>query len=124
MGDRASLDAAFVQLIAVDDIGAFAALAFADPATYLGLAVELAGDEVTREELTAAIGRATGLGLDVEPVAREVLAAQGINVDNVQRGGSFGGWQADIPALRKLHPDLLDLDTWLARGGPALFTAA
>ncbi len=112
-----------VQLIAVEDIGAFAALAFADPATYLGLSLELAGDEVTREELVAAIGRATGLEPAVTPVPREVLAAQGVNVDNVQRGGSFGGWQADIPALRRLHPGLMDLDTWLDRHGTALFAA-
>ena len=112
-----------VQLIAVDDIGAFAALAFGDPATYLGLALELAGDEVTREELVTAISRATGLDLAIAPVAPETLAAQGINLDNVRRGGSFGGWQADIPALRKLHPDLMDVDTWLSRGGAALFAA-
>jgi uncharacterized protein YbjT (DUF2867 family) len=115
---------ASVQLIAVDDIGTFAALAFADPSTYLGLALELAGDEVTREELVGAISRATGLDLAVAPVPREVLAAQGINIDNVQHAGSFGGWQADIPALRKLHPGLMDLDTWLVCGGAALFTAA
>jgi uncharacterized protein YbjT (DUF2867 family) len=112
-----------VQLIAVDDIGAFAALAFADPDTYLGLALELAGDEVTREELVAAISRATGLDLTTAPVAPEILAAQGINLDNVRRGGSFGGWQADIPALRKLHPGLMDLEAWLDRSGAALFTS-
>lgn len=35
-----------------------------------------------------------------------------------------GGWQADIPALRRLHPDLMDFDTWLAREGTALFEKA
>jgi hypothetical protein len=30
---------------------------------------------------------------------------------------SFCGRQADIPALRALRPELLDFDTWLARGG-------
>lgn len=110
-----------VQLIAVDDIGTFAALAFADPATYLGLALELAGDEVTREELASSITRATGIEVGAAPVPAEVLAAQGIDIDNVQRGGSFGGWQADIPALRKLHPGLMDLRTWLDSVGAGLF---
>lgn len=112
-----------VQLIAVDDIGAFAALAFADPVSYTGTALELAGDELTREDLVAAIVRATGLDLDVSPVSREALAAQGVNVGNVRRGGSFGGWQADIPALRRLHPGLMTFDAWLARGGAARFGA-
>ncbi|MEV0129199.1 NmrA/HSCARG family protein [Dactylosporangium sp. NPDC050688] len=110
-----------VQLIAVDDIGAFAALAFADPATYLSLALELAGDEVTREELASSITRATGIEIPAAPVPAEVLAGQGIDIDNVQRAGSFGGWQADIHALRRLHPGLMDLRTWLTRVGAGLF---
>jgi uncharacterized protein YbjT (DUF2867 family) len=35
------------QMIALADIGAFVALAFADPARYLGTAVAIAGDELT-----------------------------------------------------------------------------
>src|SRR5262249_59706212 len=33
-----------VQLIAIDDIGAFAALAFGNPGHYLGKAIEITGD--------------------------------------------------------------------------------
>ena len=36
-----------MQLIAIDDIGAFAALAFADPDYYLGKAIEITGDRLT-----------------------------------------------------------------------------
>jgi uncharacterized protein YbjT (DUF2867 family) len=114
---------ATVQLVAVDDIGAFAALAFADPDYYLGRAIELAGDELTREQLVTAISRATGHDLHLPPMPREILAQQGINVDNVERAKSFGGWQADIPALRTLHPALMDFDTWLTRQGAAKFAA-
>jgi uncharacterized protein YbjT (DUF2867 family) len=114
---------ATVQLIAVSDIGAFAALAFADPGNYLGKAIELAGDEVTREQLIAAISRATGRTLDAEPIPREVLVQLGVDADNIERAKSFGGWQADIPALRGLHPDLMDFETWLAREGKAKFAA-
>jgi uncharacterized protein YbjT (DUF2867 family) len=112
-----------VQVIAVSDIGAFAALAFADPGYYLGKAIELAGDELTREQLVGAIGRVTGRTLEVEPLPREVLVKLGINVDDLESARSFGGWQADIPALRALHPGLMDFDTWLAREGAAKFAA-
>jgi hypothetical protein len=52
----------------------------------------------------------------------EVLIQLGVNADNVERAKSFGGWQADIPALRALHPGLMDFDTWLTREGNAKFS--
>jgi uncharacterized protein YbjT (DUF2867 family) len=114
---------ATVQLIAVTDIGAFAGLAFADPGGYVGKALELAGDELTREELITAIGDAVGRRLNTAPIPDEILARQGVNLDDVHRGRSFGGWQADIPALRALHPGLMDFGTWLEREGKARFEA-
>jgi uncharacterized protein YbjT (DUF2867 family) len=112
-----------VQLIAVDDIGAFAALAFADPDFYRGRAIEVAGDELTRDELLAAISHAIGRELDVAPIDRETLARLGVDPDDVDRAQSFNGWQADIPSLRKLHPGLMDFQAWLNRHGAARFTA-
>jgi uncharacterized protein YbjT (DUF2867 family) len=99
-----------VQLIALDDIGAFAALAFASPDPFRGRALELAGDELTPHQIALAIGRATG-----HDVAVPVPARGG-------PGGttSFCDWQADIPALRTFHPGLLDFGTWLSREGKAL----
>jgi uncharacterized protein YbjT (DUF2867 family) len=46
------------QLIAVDDVGAFAALAFAQPGRYMGEAIEIAGDELTPVQIAAAISHA------------------------------------------------------------------
>jgi uncharacterized protein YbjT (DUF2867 family) len=100
---------ATVQLIALDDIGALAALSFAEPERLLGRVIELAGDELTLHQLVAALSRATGREITGTPPA--------------PAGGPtspFRGWQADIPALRTLHPALLDLDAWLARHGRAL----
>ncbi|MEQ4206288.1 NmrA/HSCARG family protein [Actinopolymorpha sp. B9G3] len=102
---------ATVQMIAVTDIGAFAALAFAHPATYLGKAIEIAGDELTGHELVAAISQATG-----HPITGDALPLP-------PETQSFGGWQADIPALRTLHPGLMDFDSWLATEGKAKLKA-
>lgn len=111
-----------IQLIAVTDIGAFAALAFADPERYVGRSLELAGDEVTREQLVEAISRAIGRPVNVDPLTAETLAEYGIDQYRMQ-GPRFGGWQADVPALRALHPGLLDVDGWLAAGGAARLAA-
>jgi hypothetical protein len=53
-------------------------------------------------QILAAIGRAAG---------REVaMAAPACRVPG-ETMSSFCGWQADIPALRRIHPELLDFDT-------------
>ncbi len=49
-----------LQMIAVDDIGAFAALAFRRPDDFVEQALELAGDELTMPEVAEAFGRAIG----------------------------------------------------------------
>jgi uncharacterized protein YbjT (DUF2867 family) len=108
-----------VQLVAVSDIGAFAALAFADPRRFVGQAVELAGDELSLDQLLSAITRATG---------REVAALAGrtppdpstAEAEFAAMTSSFCNWHADIPTLRILHPALLDFDTWLAKEGRML----
>lgn len=112
-----------VQLIAVTDIGAFAGLAFADPGTYLGRAIELAGDELTRRRLVTAIEEVVGHPLSTEPIAPETLTETGVNTDDLARAESFGGWRADIPALRALHPGLMDFATWMEREGASRFRA-
>jgi uncharacterized protein YbjT (DUF2867 family) len=119
---RAIAPGARVQLIAVTDIGAFAALAFADPGRYVGRALELAGDELSREQLAAAIGSAVGRPLDLRRLPSETAQRYGIDMDRLA-GANFGGWEADIPALRALHPGLLDFESWLAAGGAAKLTA-
>lgn len=49
------------QMIAVDDIGKFVAAAFAYPAKYLGKTIEIAGDELTNEEIAATMAEVLGL---------------------------------------------------------------
>ncbi|WP_328406392.1 NmrA/HSCARG family protein [Nocardia sp. NBC_00403] len=111
-----------VQLIAVSDIGAFAALAFGSPHEYLGKAIELAGDELTMPQIVDAITNVTGHPVTYRHIPREAL--QGRDPDAIAGyivANEKGGWQADIPALRKLHPTLMTFDTWLTKEGKAKF---
>ena len=45
-----------LQMIAADDIGAFARIAFENPTKFFGQAVEIAGDELTEYEMTEKLG--------------------------------------------------------------------
>ncbi|WP_020668932.1 NmrA family NAD(P)-binding protein [Amycolatopsis nigrescens] len=107
------------QYIALEDIAALAALAFARPAEFRGT-LELAGDALTPAQVVAAIGRATGRELRYHRLPLETLRRQS---ETAARGYEFmnsgRATQADIEALRRLHPGLLDFDTWLARTGAA-----
>jgi uncharacterized protein YbjT (DUF2867 family) len=99
-----------VQVIAVDDIGAFAALAFDNPQEYIGLALEIAGDELTEPQMVDTLSRITGRSITLTqpegPPAYEDMVTM-VNWFNEK------GYEADIPALRERHPGLMDFETWL-----------
>ncbi|WP_336211752.1 NmrA family NAD(P)-binding protein [Nonomuraea sp. LPB2021202275-12-8] len=106
-----------VQLIAVTDIGAFAALAFAHPDDYLGQAIEIAGDELTPLQAVELISRS----IDREITYRQVAidsAGWGEDAGRAFADGR-GLWRADIAALRRRHPGMLDFSSWLQQGGSA-----
>jgi uncharacterized protein YbjT (DUF2867 family) len=106
-----------LQSIAVEDIAVFAALAFADPQKYNGWKLELAGDELTEPQIaqlfTKVIGRPVTLAMpsggNVRRTEEEMKAMYAFFNDK--------GYDADIPALRKLHPGLLTLEQYLRQNG-------
>jgi len=105
------------QLIAVEDIAAFVALAFADREQYLGRTIELAGDALTESQIAATfakvIGRPVTLSLPSGGPGRR-SEEEMIAMFNFFNGEAYG---ADIPALRNLHPGLLTLEQYLRRNG-------
>lgn len=103
LGDSKSL-----QMIAVRDIGAFAAMAFAEPATYVGEALELAGDELTVPQLARITGKKYWRGMP-----RWLLRAMGPESRMFFWFGE-SGYRADIADLRRRHPGLLTFEQWFA----------
>lgn len=108
------------QLICADDIGAFAALAFARPDAFIGKAIEIAGDELTNPAIAATFSRVIG-----RPVKFRKLP---LFVSRIMLGREFhqmfkwfneSGFQADIPLLRRDYPEMAwtSLEQWLTREG-------
>ncbi|CAF9914353.1 MAG: hypothetical protein HETSPECPRED_001958 [Heterodermia speciosa] len=104
-----------LQWIACRDIGVFAAKAFENPSEYDGKAIGLAGDELTVDQTSEAFKDVTGealtptwsiLGSALKLVSAELRAM-------INWFGSEG-YGADIEAVRKMHPALMDLRTWIA----------
>lgn len=102
-----------LQMIAAEDIGAFAALAFAHPETFLGKAIEIAGDALTPLEMAERVERTTGKATRFVELPLEQLRSFDAETGNMYAWFNQSGYQADLPALQKLHPELLTLEAWL-----------
>ncbi|KAI0138933.1 NAD(P)-binding protein [Hypoxylon sp. NC0597] len=103
-----------LQLIATSDIGFFAAEAFMKPEEYKNKKISLAGDELTFDEFAAIFKEKTGEDL---PTTYHFIASI-INWMVKELGYMFRwfrnvGYAADIPSLKKIHPELKDFRTWL-----------
>ncbi|QFY09382.1 NAD(P)H-binding protein [Nonomuraea phyllanthi] len=107
------------QIMAVDDVGALAALAFAEPGEWIGRAVDLAGDELTPRQIAAAISEAIGRPLPYVQIPIEVIAQVGADFAYAYTWLNERGYRADVASTRTLHPGLMDLRTWLRRTGAA-----
>ncbi|MCF6470187.1 NAD-dependent epimerase/dehydratase family protein [Nonomuraea sp. MG754425] len=113
-----------MQVIALEDIAEFAALAFADPARFAGRTLDLAGDEPTPVAAAAAITEATGIPIRYEQFTDEEAARLGPQIAETRKRWQAGHrWRADIEALRVIHPGLRTLADWLAESGAAAISA-
>ncbi|MFA9477396.1 NmrA/HSCARG family protein [Phycisphaerales bacterium AB-hyl4] len=104
-----------LQQIAVDDIGAFAAMAFDDRDAWLGREVDLAGDELTMNDLVATFSRVIGRPVTYQQVPWDAFEQQmGPEYTVMYRWFEQVGYSADISALRQTHSGLKTLERFLS----------
>lgn len=107
-----------VQVIAVEDIAEFAALAFDRPDRFAGRSLELAGDAPTPTEAVAAISEATGTAVRYEQITLAGAARIHPEIARTRERWEAGSrWHADIETLRVIHPGLRTLADWLTESG-------
>ena len=107
-----------LQMVAVDDIGAFAALAFAEPERWIGRAIELAGDELTMPRAAEVFGRVIGRPVRyVQMPVAEVRRIMGEDQAAMVTWFDRVGYGADLLTLRAIYPALTTLEQWLGRTG-------
>ena len=103
-----------LQMIAVDDIGAFVTLAFTKPGHWEGRTVEIAGDELAMNELAAAFGRMQGHEVRYQQVPWDEFEERaGQDMTSMWRFFESGGFQIDIPTLRQELPNMMAFERWL-----------
>jgi uncharacterized protein YbjT (DUF2867 family) len=101
-----------LQMIACDDIGAFVAKSFLDPEHYVGRAIELAGDELNHTEAVAAYKAVFGKEPPHFFAPMLLMRFVAKDVHDMFEWFRESRYVADIPALRKEHPQLRTLRTF------------
>ncbi|MFD7917775.1 NmrA/HSCARG family protein [Streptomyces sp. NPDC059740] len=104
-----------LQMIAVEDIGVFAADAFEDPDRHLGRRVELAGDELTGAQMAEIFSEIAGRPVRFASQPLAELRAGSEEMALMFDWFNKHGYRADIPALKEAHPELITLEAWLRR---------
>jgi uncharacterized protein YbjT (DUF2867 family) len=107
-----------LQMIATDDIAAFALLAFEAPGAWRGRTVELAGDDLSGADAKALWTEVMGAPPKAAPVPGFVLESTRWWMPELWKMFTWYRkpvFTADIAALRQEHPGLLDLRSFLER---------
>ncbi|KAF2838283.1 NmrA family protein-like protein [Patellaria atrata CBS 101060] len=108
MGDKK------LQWVATEDIGAFAAKSFDNPEEWNHKAISLAGDELNAAEVSRAIQNTTGTPFKATfSILGSALMWAMKEFDHMISWFAAEGYGADIQQLRKIHPGLKDMESWL-----------
>jgi uncharacterized protein YbjT (DUF2867 family) len=107
------------QMICADDIGHFAALAFARPHDFIGIAFELSGDSLDMHEMAACFSRVMGRQVVFTggPHLIEPIRAYSPELAVMFEWFNRHGFEGFLPGLRALHPQMTDFETFLRRTG-------
>jgi len=114
-----------MQFIAVEDIGRIVAGIFADPGTFAGRTIEIAGDALTGEALASRLSRAAGRPIGYLRFPDSLLDGNPFLAGLVKLvdDGRLAG-NADLASLRRDFPGLLTMEQWLETTGKPLLLAA
>lgn len=103
-----------LQMIAVDDIGGFVALAFEHPGRWQGRAIDIAGDELDMNGIAKAFTRRSGREVAYRQIPWEQFERHaGREMTTMYRWFENTGYSVDIPAIRSEYPKLTNFERWL-----------
>ncbi|MGH9584660.1 MAG: NmrA family NAD(P)-binding protein, partial [Bryobacteraceae bacterium] len=108
-----------LQMIAVDDIGGFAAMAFEHPGRWQGSAIDIAGDDLSMNDAAQALTRASGREVRYRQIPWEQFEQHaGHEMATMFRWFESTGYDVDISAIRGEYPNLTNFERWLRAHWP------
>ncbi|ROZ69219.1 NmrA family NAD(P)-binding protein [Ramlibacter sp. WS9] len=111
-----------LQLIAADDVGAFAAAAFDDRKAFGSREVDLAAEALTMGEIAGVLARTTDRPIAALSLTPGEALARGLNPGWVrsQEWTNEVGYQADIEGLARWQIPLTSFEVWAQRHRSAI----
>ncbi len=106
-----------MQEISIEDIGNFAALAFERPGTFLGRRFDIAGDDLTGEEVAEVISRRLHRKLEYFEIPMEAMQSQNPGFAKMFKWFDDVGYSVDLDQLKRDYPEVgwTDFATWVER---------
>lgn len=103
-----------LQMVAVDDIGAFVGLAFEHPGHWHNRTFEIASDELSMTEIAAAFSRVSAREVRYQQVPWDQFEERaGHEMTIMYRWFEEKGYQVDIAAVRREYPGAHTFQRWL-----------
>lgn len=111
---RLALDSEMsIQLISVEDVGALVAVAFNNPDLYVGKALEIAGDEITGNQIADIFSKAIGKKVSFEQMDIDEVRTRGSDFAMLFDWLNRKGFSVDIPAVKNLYQEISSFKTWV-----------
>lgn len=106
-----------LQMIATDDIGAMIKIVFDNPNDFLNYSFDLAGDQMNPIEIANLYSDILNKKVEFKGthLAIEAYKARSIEVGDMWEVLNEHGGNSFIPGLRKIHPEMTNLKTFLTR---------
>lgn len=115
-----------LQMVAVDDLGAFDTFVLENPTRFRGQRVEIAGDELTGVQQADVLSRRTGRPVRFQSIPADALRPRGEELVRMSEWLSQHGYAVDLERLRADFPNIgwHRFDDWAAaQDWPRLFAA-
>jgi uncharacterized protein YbjT (DUF2867 family) len=103
-----------LQMVAVDDIGAFVALALSRPEGFVGRAIDLAGDDLPMSRVVELWSSAAGEPVQYYEVPLENVRAFSEEIAEMYEWFDRVGFDFDIAAVKRLLPGLKSFEQWIS----------
>lgn len=106
-----------LDLIASEDVGRFAAAAFADAARFDGQAIDLAAESLTMTEVARIIGAVTGNDVTARTLTSEEAHAAGhhVGLTSSQQWANVEGYKVDLGRAKSRGIPLMSFSEWADR---------
>jgi uncharacterized protein YbjT (DUF2867 family) len=106
-----------LQMVAVDDVAAFARLVLERTAEFENRRVEIAGEVLTMEQIAGVLGTAVGRPLPYRPIPLEMVWARNEDLGRLCAWLDWDGTRVDVQRLRARHRDVgwTSLADWALR---------